>query len=386
MSFYAQHGYGKADKLNDLADGGALGGVILSPADEGLNGLRETTRAMARRNVETLLDPQTYVYTIPDAVGRCHEEVGLKFGSLSWASLTPADIETQVEAVLKANTDIRTTGPVIAPSPRQGSFSDLWLPLSLQYARTTSSRALGRQVLASVVIEEAGLGEWPAIERWLDVATTLEVHGFYLVVGRGSAYPAAWDQSSLCNLLRIVYRLRVLNEYRVIVGYADLGGLGAIAMGADAIASGWNYRQRQFVSEAWIPRTGGRAATPRVTSAALLAPLFAEGEMDAAARSPLGPQVLPDSPLRALIASRPSAWTNSRAVLQHLQVLAELTREIEAAGDVGARLDRLAVATAESRRLLAELTSRGVRVSPVHATAALNLGSAASDARRAEGI
>jgi len=48
LSFFAQHGYGKSDKLDVLADRGVLGGVILSAADESVDALRGTTRAMAR--------------------------------------------------------------------------------------------------------------------------------------------------------------------------------------------------------------------------------------------------------------------------------------------------------------------------------------------------
>jgi hypothetical protein len=386
LSFYAQHGYGKSNKLDVLADGGNLGGVILSPADEAIDALRATARAMARKNVETLLDPQTYIYTIPNAVGRCHADIGLNFGPIHWGSITPADIQAQVDAVVAANDEVVTTGPVIAPAPRQGTFGDLWLPVALQYARTTKERAGGRAVLASVVVEEAALTDWAGIERWLDVVTTLELEGFYLVVGRRTAYPAAWDRAALCSLLRIVYRLRILNEYRVVVGYADTAGLAAIAMGADAIASGWNYRQRHFLSDRWVPRDGGQAPVPRVTSAALLSALLGIGEMDGAARSPIGPLVLPDDALRERIARRPESWANPDAVVQHLTVLGELVAALEAAGDVPARLDFLAAATTEARRLLVELARNGARVDPVHTTAVLNLAAAAADARAAEGV
>jgi hypothetical protein len=310
----------------------------------------------------------------------------LNFGPIHWGSITPADIQAHADAVVAANDAISTTGPVIAPAPRQGTFGDLWLPVALQYARATKARAGERQVLASVVIEEAALSDWAGIERWLDLVTTLELEGFYLVIGRRTAYPAAWDRAALCRLLRIVYRLRILNEYRVIVGYADTGGLAAIAMGADAIASGWNYRQRHFLSDRWVPRPGGQAPVPRVTSASLLSALLGIGEMDGAARSPIGSFVLPDDVLRERIARRPESWTNPDAVVQHLVVLGELVASIEAVGPVPARLDFLAAATNEARRLIVELARNGARVDPVHTTAVLNLAAAAADARAAEGL
>lgn len=386
MPLYAQHGYGKGEKLNMLADGGHVGGVILSPADEGRDALRATARAMNRRSVETLLDPQTYVHTIPDAVGRCHDEFGLSFSPIYWSATTPADVEFQVEAVIAANNDVGTSGPIIAPSPRQGAITDLWLPLSLQYARTTIARATGRPVLASLVVEETGLTSWPAIEQWLDVATSLEVQGFYVIVGRRAGYPAGWDRLALTNLLRLIYRLAILNKYRVVLGYGDLGGLGGIAAGAQATASGWNYMQRQFVSERWVPRAGGRQPNPRVTSAALLSPLQGVGEMESAARSPVGPSVLPEPTLRARLASRATSWSRADAHVQHLEVLGGLVADLESRGNISARLDALSDMTTAAQRLLADLGRSGVSLDAAYGNAVTALRAAVADARRSEGV
>ena len=386
MTLYAQHGYGKSDKLGVLADAGAIAGVILSPADEPADALRVTAQGMAARKIETLLDPQTYVYCIPDASARCHFESGLDFGPIFWGSITSAEVAAHVDAVLAANISVGTTGPIIAPTPLQGGFTDLWLPLAMQYANTTAAKAGGRAVLASVVVEEDGLGDWAAIERWLDVVTTLDVAGFYLIVGRRAGYPAAWDQARLASLLRIVYRLRVINDYRVVVGYSDISGLTATAMGADGVASGWSYRQRHFNSQRWVPKKGGQQASPRVTSGPLLSTLLAQGEMDSVARSSLAAQVLPDAALVSRLAARADSWTNPDAQLQHLGVLGRLVLEVEAAGDVSARLDYLSASITEARRLMAALARAGVALSASHTTALANMGTGLLDARRAEGV
>lgn len=329
MTLYAQHGYGKADKLNRLGSAGRIGGVVLSPGDEGVDTLRQTVRDLTARGVVTVLDPQTYVYSIPDAFARCHDEHGLEFGALSWGTLTAADIQGHVAAVIAANDRVQSDGPIIAPSPRQLLFADPWTPFTLQYARE-AVRTAGRPVLASVMIEEAGLGDWSAIEQWLDVATTLDVVGFYLIVGRRGAYPVSWEPTLLVNFLRLVYRLGVLNDYRLLIGYSDIAGLAALAMGADAIASGWSYKQRHFLSERWVPRKGGAQAIPRVTALGLLAPLVAVGEGQAASRSPLAARVVPDATLRQRIATNAGSWANPEAQLQYLETLAELVRDVEA--------------------------------------------------------
>lgn len=385
MTFYVQHGYGKADKLNRLGGAGRIGGVILSPADEGWDTMRQTVRDMRTRGVATLLDPQTYAYSIPDAVARCHDEFGLDFGPLTWGSLTAADVDRHVAAVIAANDGLGIDGPVIAPTARQLSFADPWTPFALQYARAVRA-ATDRPILASVVIEESGLGDWTAVEQWLDIATTLDVAGFYLIVGRRGAYPAAWDTGLLVNLLRIVYRLAILNEFEVLVGYADIAGLAALAMGADAIASGWSYRQRHFLSERWIPRRGGAQAIPRVTSVGLMASILAVGEGQAASRSALAARVIPDATLRARIDRDAGGWSNPEAQVQYLEALSALVREIEADGDTSQRVNRLVAMVADARTLIRDLAVAGVRVEPVHTTSLVAMGNALTTARGLEGV
>jgi hypothetical protein len=385
VTLYAQQGYGKADKLNRLGSAGHIGGVVLSPADEGWDTMRQTVRDMRARGVETLLDPQTYVYSIPDAVARCHDEFGLDFGPLTWGSLTAAEVDRHVAAVIAANDGLGVDGPIIAPTARQLSFADPWTPFALQYARAVRA-ATAKPTLASVMIEESGLGDWSAVEQWLDIATTLDVDGFYLIVGRRGAYPTAWDTGLLVNLLRIVYRLAILNEFKVMLGYADMSGLAAVAVGADALASGWSYRQRHFLSERWIPRKGGAQAIPRVTSLGLMASILAVGEGEATSRSALAAQVIPDSTLRGRIDRDAGGWSNPEAQVQYLEVLSALVRDIEGQGGPTERLDRLATMIANARSMIRDLAVAGVRVEPVHTTSLVALGSALTTARGLEGV
>jgi hypothetical protein len=386
MSFFVQHGYGKADKLHRLADRGHITGAILSPADETRSTLAQTVRDMRARGIATGLDPQTYVYSITGAVARCHDEFGLDFGPLNWGSLDARAVARHVASVVEANRQLAIDGPTIAPTVRQLSFADPWTPFAIQYARETLSAAAPQTVFASLLIEEAGLSDWTAIRQWLDVATTLDVAGFYIVFGRRGNYPTAWDSGLLTNALRLVYRLAVLNEFRVWVGYADAWGLGAIAMGADVMASGWSYRQRNFVAERWVPAGGGSAASPRVTSQTLLSPLLAIGEADVACRSTQAADVLDDPFLRRRIADAAASWTNPEGQVQHLETLSRLTAEIEAAGDVASRLDLLASRLNSSTNLMQSLSREGVALAGVHGRAIASIATAIGNARRAEGI
>jgi hypothetical protein len=267
MSIWLQHGFGKGDKLQRLLADHALAGVVFSPADE---------------------PPQ------------------------------------MAKAVVKANQKIGTD-VVVAPAPLQKTFSDKWAPLGLQFARVVARQVGAENTIASVIAHESALDHWKEVEDWLNSVTRVNIRGFYIVVARtaGSEYPAAWDRDRLSNLYRLIYRLRVLNEYQVVLGYTDIDGLGAVAVGAD-MASGWFHSQRRFQEAKWKPKSGGAPAQPRFLSNRLLVPLRADEAralIDAGEDKWVGATTVDRAPLKGL-------YTIADARIQHLRTLASLAAEI----------------------------------------------------------
>ena len=293
MTFYVQHGYGKGQKIPAALSDGHLGGVILSPGDEDPANLGDTARYCRENDLDVLVDPQTYLYsTQPAGRGRNHQAHGLAFDGLSWAQ-DAQSVATHIDRIGQLNNALNAGGRWVAPGPLQDSFADLWTPLSVQFARTASQAWGQDRTIATLAVDEAGLSDWLAIERWLDVATALPVCGFYVLVSRSStAYPAApWAPAKLANLLRLIHALSELNDFDVTWGFSDFEGLLGLAAGANAMATGWSYTLRQFSSSKWMsPATGGRApavrthlqrlwALPRAETET--APLFASSQRDA---------------------------------------------------------------------------------------------------------
>ncbi|WP_425839869.1 hypothetical protein [Microbacterium sp. PA5] len=293
MTFYVQHGYGKGQKIPAVHGDGNLGGVVLSPGDEDPANLGDTARYCRQADLEVLVDPQTYLYsTQPAGRGRNHQAHELAFDGLSWAQ-DAQSVAAHIDRIGRLNDAVNSDGLWIAPGPLQDSFADLWTPLSVQFARTASQSWGQNRTIATLAVDEAGLSDWLAIERWLDVATALPVRGFYVLVSRPStAYPnTPWAPAKLANLLRLIHALSELNDFDVTWGYSDFEGLLGLAAGATAMATGWSYTLRQFSSSKWMsPASGGRAPAVRTNLARLwslpraeteTAPLFASSLRDA---------------------------------------------------------------------------------------------------------
>lgn len=386
MSFWLQHGHGKADRIARLAAEGALDGVILSPAHEGAKSLAQTAADVRAAGLPVAVDPQTYVYSIAGASAREHKEHGLEFPQIHW-SVDPAAIEAHVQAALDANTTIGATGPFIAPSVLQRGFRDAWAVTAIQYARVSERLATGQDVLASLVIEDSALGNWADIEEWLDVATTLQLAGFYVVVARDTTtYPAVWEGQRVANLMRLTYRLTQLNGYRVLLGYADFDALGIVAAGAEGLASGWHYGLRVFRSDRWLPGGYGRQPIPRVLSLPLLTPIEARGEAEQILGTALAATVLPYPGIRTFLAGGVGRWTNSDGHLHHLSELSRAVRGVAALTDTATRLTAVETAVAEAVSLLDQIDAARVPVSPGYRPRLEAMRTGLSLFRRAEGV
>lgn len=326
MNFFVQHGYGKSQKIQNVAAGGHLAGVVLSSADEDQVGLMTTAEACRDLGLKVRIDPQSYVYTTaPRGRGKHHENHGIDFSSLHWSQDAKATA-SQVNGIGSLNQRINPNGMWIAPSVLQSSFTDVWTPLALQFARTASDSWGPEKTIATLVIDEAALDTWASIDDWLDVATTLDIAGFYILVGRtNTTYPpVAWSPERLSNLLRLIYNLSQLNGYEVSWGYSDNEGLLGLAAGASAMSSGWSYTLRQFNPSKWQPNdsAGGRAPVARYQVSRMWSPLRAESEAGPLFASPLRDELFTAKQVRELNVRSLSVLTRAEVQEQHMLVLA----------------------------------------------------------------
>lgn len=384
-SFWAQHGYGKADKLQRLNAAGLLAGVVLSPADEEPATLRATVSSV--EPAASLLDPQTYVYSIPGGTARCHPAHQLDFPGLNWG-MSAAEVESLVKRVIAAN-DAIGLQDIIAPSCLQRSFGDVWTGLSLQMTRTTLD-VLGtdRRIFVSCVIDESALDQWRDVESWLDVVTQLDAHGFYVIVARTSQapYPASWVSSRLVNFLRLIYSLGELNGYELVTGYSDVEGALAVAAGASGAASGWYYSLRAFSEGKWQPSTGGRAPSPRVFARGLLTPISAIGEGERAAATSAASSVFPDPAVRHQISTGAQNWSQVDSWNQHLHELSTLVNDIGGLATTAARLDAVQNLVDDAITATQSLENQGIPLATAYRPRLEVFRDAAAGFRAAESI
>jgi hypothetical protein len=389
MSFYMQHGYGKSQKIQSVAATGDLEGVVLSVADEDEAALSVTAATCLQLGLQVRVDPQSYVYTTaPKGMGKHHAKHGVDFPGLHWSQ----DANTtarQVKAVGALNERINARGAWIAPSVLQSSFTDVWTPVALQLARTASEAWGADRTIASLIIDESALETWSAINVWLDVATTLDVRGFYILVARSNTTypPVAWSSERLSNLLRLIYTLSVLNNYEVSWGYSDSEGILGLAAGASSISSGWSYTLRQFNLSKWQPNdsTGGRAPIVRFNTSRLWSPLRAESEADRVFNSDLRGDVFTRRQIQD-ISQRPlPEWSRAEAQDQHIKVIASRSAFLSQKS-ITERLDWVGSSLSQALTLFDEISQDGIILEQRYRPRVEALSSAMERFRKAEGL
>lgn len=362
MSFYVQHGYGKGQKIQNLDAQGNLAGVILSPSDEGPAQLQQTVDLCNDISLRVLIDPQTYVYSVaPPGSSKRHLENQVDSTPIHWADDTAA-IADIVSSVGRLNERLGVVDALIAPTVMQPGFSDVWTPVALQFARASASAWGNERTIVSIALEEQALSSWPAIDQWLDIITTLDVRGFYVVVQRNqSSYPAPpWRPESLANLLRLFYILGEVNGYEVIWGYSDIEGLLGLSTGASGIASGWNYGSRKFSLSKWQPSTGGRAPVPRLNILPLLTPVKAVGEANKLFESEFCERLFSREQIETFSEAPFESWSRLEAQEGHLAFCARESSLLEQLGGIPQKLDLLETTFETTLALFAEIKESGL--------------------------
>lgn len=371
MAIYAQHGYGKTDKIESGLEQRSLSGVILSPRDESpdnLIGFATSLRDRFGQDLEILLDPQFYAATISGARDGHLSAYPFYEPGLTRARLTGLrDIQRHVKPPIEYQAALNLSR-IISPSVLISGFDDAWSQIALAMGK--ESMAAHQQLNCriplhiSLIVDEIAFRNRETLDDFLDMITGWDVSGFYLVVRRNDvSYPALYEEEVLSNLIYFVHSLSTVNRFDVICGYSDLPGLLLHAVGASVTGTGWHNSLRQFSLNRFLPATGGRQARARYTSLPLLNCILVVPEMTAVQHARQLDHILSrtshDGAFRAGNAGN-VAWSPEMACLHHWEVLARVDREIDAARTIRARVDLMERKITDATAVYASLENAGI--------------------------
>lgn len=188
MALYAQHGYGKSNKIERGIDAGHLGGVILSPRDEKPENMVDYIHQLrtSYKNLQILFDPQFYVSAIiPSKEGYLSHYEYFQPNLTRRNFINPANIAMYVRNIIDYQAMLNVSR-IISPTILFESFNDPWSQISLTLANASASYYAELEnvppILISICFSESALSNFDALNEFLDMISLLGVQGFYLII------------------------------------------------------------------------------------------------------------------------------------------------------------------------------------------------------------
>jgi len=334
MKLYAQHGFGKGDKIDRGFEDELLDGVIIGPNNERPDSLSACVERYSQldSNPDIMIDPQLYVSLVSNAKeGNLPLYDQYYVSDLTLRDFTPRRIAEIVENTL----DFQSRFPVthlISPTILLESFTNRSAQIahflaqeSVEYHDSLDDAPL---LLLSYVFHENALGSHEQVTEFLDTVSLYTASGFYLVVIKptGAQYHQMFPPERMAEWLLMIYSLSVRNRFQVVCGYTDFLSYPAAAAGATAGATGWFNTLRQFDIRRFQPSTGGRPAKERYSSAPLLNSVYLQ-ELINCFDAGIIDRVLTRTPYDRVFRQNrpdPSDWPPDISTLHHWATLKKL--------------------------------------------------------------
>lgn len=369
MSIYAQHGYGKSDKISRGIEDGNIGGIILSPKDENPNKIEEYIQFIYKnfKDVDLIFDPQFYVSTItPAKEGNLLRYDYYKSNLIRANFMRHKDIMEYVTNTIDYQYKIKLN-KIVSPTIIVDDFNDPWSQISLTMAQEAeiynSSLDNSKPLLISICFNETALKNSEAVSEYLDMLSLLDVKGFYIVVKRENKNSAfEIDPQILSKLMYFSYTLSTINQYEVIFGYTDFVGIPIYCTGIKAMSTGWFNGLKQFTLSRFQPSTGGRRPLPRYTSKQLLNAILQIPELQTIYELGMIDSVISNTKMDSALKVNPAGvpWLADIECLQHWEVLHDITNKIDTMDSISKKLDYTLKIISEANNIYLELAKKNM--------------------------
>lgn len=283
MGLYAQHAYGKSNKITEGINDNNISGVILSPKAETPDNLENYMCKISKYEVEILLDPQFYLLAF---------EGNISIGKLEKYPFYPKDvinkkylsIPNNIHNIIKNYIDYQNKlgfKKIISPNIFFDSFDSRLSQIALSLANEAINYA-DKDLLISICVNESAFHNFNDVCDFLDILSLFEVEGFYIIIERNKNdnNPNLIDSEILCNMMYFLYNLSEINMYKVILGYSDYIGILLYTTGIEAIATGWyentrRFDRKNFYKKDAMRRPSKRYYSNKIFNALLLTPEIA---------------------------------------------------------------------------------------------------------------
>lgn len=343
MGLYIQHGYGKSDKVETAISEGIVQGIILSPRDEKIEKMEEFIKELLNgyENLDILFDPQFYATTIIPLNAERLIEYPYFYSNLTRKEFsTPSLMKSYVVNTLEYQKKLGLNN-IVSPTILVDDFNGPWSQIALGMAFESADNVDDENLYVSLCIDQNALRNEEALEEYLDMLSTLEVHGFYLTIQNEEGKDI--DEENLVRILYLCYVLSNLNQYDVIMGYSDILGVPLSVTSLKGIGSGWFNGLNTFTLSRFMPSSGGRRPNPRYMTSKLMNKILLNPEMQAIYEIDEIDTIFEDTRYDSDLRVNPASgkWSAKDMCLHNWIVLDRVLSEIELIDTITERINKV---------------------------------------------
>ncbi len=194
MAVYAQHGYGKSDKLTIGLEEGSITGVVMSARDEKPAALQSYISQLRdlSSDARLMVDPQFHLSMYNPAKDRYlpdyrYYKAGRRPSDFVGAKKIHAYAKATIDAQLELDVDV-----LVSPTVHVEGFNEREHQIALNLAAESmdyhaSLNDEERPLSLSFVIGEHAFTERGGVDEFLDQVTAWEIDGIYLIIARAES-------------------------------------------------------------------------------------------------------------------------------------------------------------------------------------------------------
>lgn len=250
---YLQHGPMWKPKVEELLSKKLIKGIVWDPREEKIERINSVRSENTDYNsISNLVDLKWFYRQFPNSLMKRLED-------LNYFPDTIIDrnyFRNVEELSLRVNNMVdfeknMNVSEYMSPSLYMASFNEriidrLFDVDDMFYDLVKDSK---KNINLSLIIHESAFDNDTYMKEFIDDISNYigKYTGIYLVIDRdnSSTVRHSFSSTRLSKVLKLIYSLKKM-KFKVIIGYSGIESINYMAVGADAIATGWFYSLRRF--------------------------------------------------------------------------------------------------------------------------------------------
>ena len=251
---YLQHGPSWKPKTDELLNQNLIQGIIWDPREETIDRINKIRKENPKYNsVTNLIDLKWFYKQFPNSLMK-------RLNELDYFPDTIIDrnylrnideLTDKIRKMINFQNSTMNVDILIAPTLYMSSFNErivdrLFDIMDIFYEE---SKPILKNKYLSLIIHESAFDNAMYMKDFIDDISNYigKYDGIYLVIDRDntSTIRHGFSESRLAKVLKFIYSLKKM-QFKVIMGYCGIESINYMAMGVDAITTGWFYSLRRF--------------------------------------------------------------------------------------------------------------------------------------------